>query len=87
MILPRTLGQSQRNMFSGPWVWNFDFKMAKMTNISERVKPELRMDAQNIFNHDTWFVGNQTITSTTFGKVTSNFYGRRELQFGLYLTF
>ena len=82
-----TLGTLQRNMFSGPWVWNFDFKMAKMTRISERVNAELRMDAQNIFNHDTWFVGNQTITSTTFGKVTSNFYGRRELQFGLYLTF
>jgi hypothetical protein len=82
-----TLGGLQRNMFSGPWDWNFDFKMAKMTRISERVAAELRMDVQNIFNHDTWYVGDQFVNSTTFGKITGNFYGRRELQFGLYLTF
>jgi hypothetical protein len=82
-----TLGGLQRNMFSGPWDWNMDFKMAKMTHISERVAAELRMDVQNVFNHDTWSVGDQTLTSSTFGKITGNFYGRRELQFGLYLTF
>lgn len=82
-----TLGQLQRNMFSGPWVWNLDFHMAKVTNISERVTAELRMDAQNIFNHSTWSIGDMTLTSTTFGKVTSNFYMQRALQFALYLRF
>jgi hypothetical protein len=82
-----TLGTLQRNMLSGPWVWNMDFHMAKITQISEKKTLELRLDAQNIFNHSTFFVGNQTITSTSFGKVTSNFYGQRELQFGLYFRF
>jgi len=44
-------------------------------------------DATNVFNHPTWFIGNQTITSTNFGKITSNFFGRRLVQFALYYRF
>jgi hypothetical protein len=43
--------------------------------------------APTFFNHTTWYVGDQTLTSTTFGKITSQFYGNRLIQFGLNLKF
>jgi len=73
----------QRNYFSGPWVFDMDASISKLTKIKERHSLELRMDATNVFNHPTWFIGNQTITSTNFGKITSNFFGRRLVQFGM----
>jgi hypothetical protein len=81
------LGVLQRNMFSGPSVWNLDFHAAKVTKITERTSVELRADARNVFNHNTWYVGDQTVSSTTFGKITSTFYSKRVLQFALYLRF
>jgi len=82
-----TLGTLQRNYFSGPWVWDLDAHVAKVTKITERQSIELRMEATNVFNHPTWFVGDQTISSTTFGKITSNFFGRRLVQFAMYYRF
>jgi Carboxypeptidase regulatory-like domain len=82
-----TLGSLQRNYFSGPWVYDLDFHIAKVTHITERQTVELRMDASNVFNHPTWSVGDQTVTSTTFGKITNNFFGRRLVQFALFYRF
>jgi hypothetical protein len=82
-----TIGALQRMDMTGPSVWNLDFNMKKETKITERHSIELRMDATNVFNHATWYVGNQTVTSTTFGKITSNYYGRRLVQFALYYKF
>ena len=48
---------------------------------------QLRMIGQNIFNHPTFQIGDQTATSTTFGKITSTFAGARVFQFGLYWDF
>jgi len=82
-----TIGALQRMDMTGPSVWNLDFNLKKETKITERHSIELRMDATNVFNHATWYVGNQTVTSTTFGKITSNYYGRRLVQFALYYKF
>ena len=82
-----TLGALQRNYFSGPWVWDLDMHAAKITKITERQSIELRIEAANVFNHPTWSVGDQTITSTTFGKITGSFFGRRLVQFALYYRF
>jgi hypothetical protein len=81
------IGSLQRNYFSGPWVFDMDASISKLTKIKERHSLELRMDSTNIFNHPTWFIGNQTITSTNFGKITSTFFGRRLVQFGLKYSF
>jgi outer membrane receptor protein involved in Fe transport len=82
-----TIGALQRNYFSGPSVYDVDAKISKVTTIKEGKTLEFRADATNVLNHPTWFVGNQTITSTTFGKITSTFYGRRVAQFSLYFRF
>ncbi|MEK7406389.1 MAG: TonB-dependent receptor [Acidobacteriota bacterium] len=82
-----TLGGLQRRMFSGPWVFGMDFGVQKNTRITERHSVELRMESSNIFNHPTWYVDDQSIESTNFGRITSPFYGRRLIQFGLYYRF
>jgi len=81
------IGGLQRRMFSGPWVFNLDFAVLKNTRITERQSVELRMESSNIFNHPTWFVGDQGISSTQFGRITNTFFGRRLIQFGLYYRF
>ncbi len=77
------VGALQRRMFSGPSVYNLDFSAGKLTSITESQSIEFRMDSTNIFNHPTWYVGDQTITSTTFGRITSPMFDRRLIQFGL----
>ncbi len=78
-----TLGSVQRRLFSGPWVFNLDLGLAKETRITEGHVLELRMEAANIFNHPTWSVGDQTVTSANFGRITGTFFGRRVMQFQL----
>lgn len=82
-----TIGTLQKAILDGPSVWDFDFKVSKLMRITERQSLELRMDSTNFFNHTTWYVGDQTVTSTTFGKITSQYYGNRLIQFSLYFRF
>jgi hypothetical protein len=82
-----TIGTMQKADVNGPGVWDLDFKVAKDFVISESKSLQLRMDSTNFFNHTTWYVGDQTLTSTTFGKITSQYYGNRLIQFALYLKF
>ncbi len=82
-----TIGTMQKADLNGPSVWDFDFKLSKGVQITESKSVEFRMDSTNFFNHTTWYVGDQTLTSTTFGKITSQYYGNRLIQFSLYLRF
>ena len=70
-------------MFSGPAGFDTDFSLLKSTRITERQSVELRMNAVNIFNHPTWVVDDQTITSTTFGQISTSLFGRRLIEFSL----
>jgi len=83
------LGTLQRRWFSGPTNFNLDFSLQKETRITERQSIEIRMDSSNILNHPTFDVsGDHTITSPTFGQITSTgISGRRLLQFGLFYRF
>ncbi len=68
---PGTVGALQRNFFTGPSIRSFDASMAKNTKINERVGLEIRMDVENAFNHPTFLIGDQSINSTTFGKIVT----------------
>jgi hypothetical protein len=81
------IGALQRALLDGPAVWDLDFKVSKDIQINERQSVQLRMDSTNFLNHTTFYVGDQTITSTTFGKITSQYYGNRLIQFALYFKF
>jgi hypothetical protein len=80
---PGTLGELQKRMFSGPWTFGMDASLMKDIPITERHKMELRMQAFNVFNHSTFYVGDQNINSTTFGVISSMFFPARVLEFGL----
>ena len=85
---PDQLGTLQKRIFDGPPIFNFDAKLAKETAISERFKAQLYMEALNVFNHPTFFVGDQNINSTQFGKITSTAgFAPRQLQLGLKVSF
>jgi len=82
-----TIGTLGRRVFDGPWDTTFNFAVDKSFRLTERNVIQLRMIGQNIFNHPTFQIGDQTATSTTFGKITSTFAGARVFQFGLYWDF
>ncbi len=84
---PGTIGTLQRRSFYGPWTFDLDAGIQKLTHITERHTIEFRMEVGNVLNHPSFFASDQNINSTTFGQVTSTFStssGRREVQFGLY---
>ena len=87
-----TVGGLQRNYFSGPWINGLNLNVTKVTKITERQSIELRVEAVNVFNHPTFTLGDQTLTSTTFGKITGfntteTVFSARRLQFGLHYRF
>jgi hypothetical protein len=82
-----TLGVLQRRYFSGPWTFNMDMSLIKKVDLTERTNVEIRADAFNVFNHATFWSGDQNINSTTFGVVSSTFYSPRIMQFGIYVRF
>jgi len=84
---PGTIGALQRSYMSGPSVWNMNFSAAKSTRIKESMSLEVRLDATNLFNHATWFVGDQNVTSVNFGRITSTFFGARLVQLSAFFRF
>ncbi|MCC6586348.1 MAG: TonB-dependent receptor [Bryobacterales bacterium] len=96
---PGMPGALQRRMFSGPSVFSFDAGIQKRFSIREGQHLEFRMEAINVMNHPTFYVGDEgdsadagattrfNINQPTFGTITSNFTGRRAVQFGLYYRF
>lgn len=80
---PGQLGQLQRRLFDGPWTFGMDASLIKNIAITERHKVELRMQAFNVLNHPTFWVGDQSINSPTFGVISSMFFSPRVLEFGL----
>ena len=82
-----TLGTLQRRMFDGPWTFGMDASLIKKMKITERHNLELRIEAFNVLNHPTFWVGDQNINTTTFGVISSMFFSPRVVQFGLTYSF
>jgi len=69
----------------GQAVW--DLSLFKRIPIRERVNLELRFEAYDILNHPNFSDPNTTVTSPTFGTVTSQTGLSREFQGAVKLTF
>jgi outer membrane receptor protein involved in Fe transport len=91
-----TYGTLGRNAFRGPGFVNTDLALAKHLFVfREKLDAELRADAFNVFNHTNFANPNTTITSSTFGIISSvqgevsptNPSGPRILQVALHLRF
>ena len=66
-------------------VKNFDFSVFKQFSPIERLKVQFRVEALNAFNTPRFGSPNTSVTSTTFGVITSQANTPRQLQFALKL--
>ena len=77
-----TFGNAGRNTILGPGLVNFDLGVSRRLSVTERVKVEIRSEFFNVFNHANFNDPSTTLTSATFGKLTSA-ADPRILQFSL----
>jgi hypothetical protein len=83
----RTYGSLPRNAFRGPSRTNLDFELAKVTPlIGERLKMEVRAEFFNIFNTVQFRDPSTSITSGTFGQISTTF-DPRIIQFAVKLSY
>lgn len=88
-------GTSARNQFRRPRVWNLDLSLFKRFRIGERVQPEFRLEAANIFNHTNWGAPVTAFTAANFLQFTpaasaengTNSPGARRIQMGVRVQF
>ncbi len=87
-------GTSARNQFRRPPVWNLDLSLFKQFRLTERLQPEIRFEAANVFNHVNWGAPVTTFTAANFlqfipanAESGTNTPGARRFQIGLRLQF
>ncbi len=73
------IGNTPMTLFYGPWMWNLDFSLAKMTRIKEKATLEFRIETFNTLNHFnpsnpntslTWNFNTGAQTTANFGTIT-----------------
>jgi Carboxypeptidase regulatory-like domain len=74
-----TYGNVSKNAFRTPPFLQFDSQLSRIFPIHERLSMDFRLEAFNVLNHPDFGVGslgaNQTLTSSTFGQVSSTASG------------
>ncbi len=83
-------GNSGMGILPGPGQFNFDMSILKTTKITERSTLQFRAEFFNLFNHPQFNQPNYapgnvtlpTVTSTTFGFITSTSVNPRVIQLG-----
>jgi len=66
-----TIGDAGRNLFHGPGINNTDLSFYKNTQITERLKLQLRADLFNAFNHASFSNPSGNVASANFGRILS----------------
>jgi hypothetical protein len=89
-------GNSGRNAFRRPPVWNADLSLFKSFQVG-RVRPEFRVEVANVFNHTNWSAPVTTFTANNFMRFTpssaddgtgaTNTPGARRVQLGIRFQF
>ncbi|MBS1857752.1 MAG: TonB-dependent receptor [Acidobacteria bacterium] len=91
-------GNTGRNAFNGPGLFNIDFSVFRKFQVTERVKGELRFESTNFTNTPAFGNPSTTVGSADFGRVTGTLAGlianqgvggtgSRGIQLGLRFTF
>jgi hypothetical protein len=82
-------GNSSRNIIRMPGVANWDLSLLKSFTLPERISLQFRFESFNAFNHPEFGLPNQSVTSGTFGTISTlnTYHPAREDQVGLRLTF
>lgn len=85
---PEQIGTLQKDVFDGPQIFDMDAKVSKETAIGQIIRMQLYLEALNVFNHPSFFVGDQDINSPQFGKISSTAgFQPRQIQLGLKVSF
>ncbi len=84
---PGTMGALPKFAFTGPAFFNWDFGVIKKTSITEKSNAEFRAEFFNVLNHNSFYIGNQDINSTQFGRLTTSNSSPRVIQFALKINF
>jgi hypothetical protein len=84
-FLPENM--TARNAFRGPGFWNVDLALAKRFYFNERMNLQLRVDAQNVFNHANLFINGAETDIASSSIVSASKRGRRQIQFGARFSF
>ncbi len=84
-FLPNTL--TARNAFRGPGRWNVNLALSKRIVFTERTNLQLRIDADNVFNHANLSVNGAEADISSTDVITASKFGRRLIQLGLRFTF
>jgi len=77
----RRTNPKQYDGLRGPGRWNFDTTLSKNFPVTERFKLEFRMEAYNLTNSIMWGGPNTSVSSSLFGRITSQANRGRELQY------
>jgi hypothetical protein len=80
-------GNASVGVLSGPGQWNWDLALAKTTPVREGLQLQFRAEAFNVWNHTQFNNPGNSISSSTFGVITTDSVPPRILQFGLKLLF
>jgi hypothetical protein len=81
-----TFGNTGKNILRGPGQFNTNMALVKNTNITERFRLQFRAEAFNVFNDVNFYAPNNTLSSGSFGQITSA-RSPRILQLALKLAF
>jgi hypothetical protein len=80
-------GNAGRNTIEQPGINNWDLGVFKNTYAGERLNVQFRWEMFNAWNHTQFGAANLSVTSASFGRITSTLIGPRRMQFGLRLKF
>ncbi|MES1261669.1 MAG: carboxypeptidase regulatory-like domain-containing protein [Acidobacteriota bacterium] len=80
-------GNGGRNSVEQPGINNWDLGIFKSVRVHERFNTQFRWEMFNAFNHTQFGPANLSLSSATFGKITSALVGPRRMQLALRVTF
>ncbi|MDZ4800660.1 MAG: carboxypeptidase regulatory-like domain-containing protein [Bryobacteraceae bacterium] len=81
-------GNTGRNAFSGPQLFNIDMTMLKRVRITERIGMEFRADATNLTNTPGFGFPTTALSSAVFGRIRDSVNtSSRKIQLGAKFTF
>jgi hypothetical protein len=82
-----SFGNLGRNTLRGGTQKRFDFALSKTTDITERVRFELRWEIFNMFNNVNFALPVNDLQDSSVGEIENTIGGPRVMQFGLKLVF
>jgi hypothetical protein len=84
---PYIYGNDGRNNIIGPNIRETDLSLTKNIKMTERYGAELRWEVFNATNHPIFGVPNSTLSSASYGMISSTVIDSRQMQVALRLTF